>query len=420
MKKVIAALLVASVAMSAMFANGTKEPVSSADASKEPIRIGAMYALSGDKAAIGNNIMRGVDFAAEMINAQGGVNGRMIEVVRGDTQGDPKVGRSVAERLVTQDHVNAILGCHQSTITQIAAQVCEQYQIPELTAISTVDNLSSQGYEYFFRMCPMNSVYVEDQFKFIADLGKQNNIPMKRIAIFADNSNIGQELIRCAKIWAPKYHMELVAEVQYSGGTTDLTSEVLKLRDSKPDAVLCESYIADAILFTKTLREQNAHPPVIVAKANGFADPSFIPATPGISNGIASVVEWNADLTKGKEINAKYKEKYGIDMNGHSAESFTAMWILKTAFEQAGTTDGTKVRDALLAMDIQGSFPGGPEIILPYDRIKFGDMEVEGVKHTHNNLYASVAIAQIQDGAWKTVWPFEVAGTPVQYPAKLQ
>lgn len=85
MKKVIAALLVASVAMSAMFANGTKEPVSSADASKEPIRIGAMYALSGDKAAIGNNIMRGVDFAAEMINAQGGVNGRMIEVVRGDT-----------------------------------------------------------------------------------------------------------------------------------------------------------------------------------------------------------------------------------------------------------------------------------------------------------------------------------------------
>lgn len=51
----------------------------------EPIKIGAMYALSGDKAAIGTNIMRGVDFAAAEINAAGGVNGRPIEIVRGDT-----------------------------------------------------------------------------------------------------------------------------------------------------------------------------------------------------------------------------------------------------------------------------------------------------------------------------------------------
>ena len=78
------------------------------EVSGEPIRIGAMYALSGDKAAIGTNIMRGVDFAVEEINAAGGVNGRPIEIVRGDTQGDPKVARSVAERLITQDKVNAI------------------------------------------------------------------------------------------------------------------------------------------------------------------------------------------------------------------------------------------------------------------------------------------------------------------------
>lgn len=66
-------------------------------ATGEPIKIGAMYALSGDLAAIGTNIMRGIDFAVEEINAAGGVNGRPIEIVRGDTQGDPKVGRSVAE-----------------------------------------------------------------------------------------------------------------------------------------------------------------------------------------------------------------------------------------------------------------------------------------------------------------------------------
>ena len=214
--------------------------------------------------------------------------------------------------------------------------------------------------------------------------------------------------------------MEIVAEIQYSSGATDLTSEVLALKAANPDAVLCESYINDAILFTKTLAEQGYKPPVVVAKANGFADPSYIPATEGISNGIASVVEWNPDLTKGQDINAKFKDKYGVDMNGHSAESFTAVWILKTAFEQAGTTDGPAVRDALASMDIQGSFPNGPQIILPYDRIKFGDMEVDGVQHTQNNLYASVAIAQIQDGEYKTVWPFEFSATEVQYPAQYE
>ncbi|WP_296024840.1 ABC transporter substrate-binding protein [uncultured Treponema sp.] len=416
MKKITKVLTGAALIAAAVFTVGCEKK----SAEAQTIKIGAMYALSGDKAAIGNNIMRGVDFAVDMINAQGGVNGRKIEIVRGDTQGDPKVGRSVAERLVTQDKVNAILGCHQSTITAIAAQVCEQYKIPEITAISTVDNLSSQGLEYFFRMCPTNTDYVEDQYLYLKDLEDKKGVPMKNIAIFADNSNIGQELIRCSRILAPKYGFNIVAEVQYSSGTTDLTSEVLKIRNAKPDAVLCESYIADAILFTKTLTEQNAHPPVIVAKANGFADPSFIPATPGISNGIASVVEFSADFPKGKEINDKFKAKYGVDMNGHSAESFTAIWILKTAFEQAGSTDGTKVRDALASMHIVGQFPNGPKIILPYNEIKFGDEVIDGVKHHHNNIPATVAIAQIQNGEWATVWPFEEAAADVQYPAPLK
>ena len=169
MKKILSIALIAIIASAMVFAGGSSE--SAADDGTSPIKIGAMYALSGTNAAIGTNIMRGVDFAVEMINEQGGVNGRPIEIVRGDTQGDPKVGRSVAERLITQDGVHAILGCHQSTITQIVAQVCEQYQIPELTAISTVDNLSTFGFKYFFRMCPMNSIYVENQFMYLEDLG---------------------------------------------------------------------------------------------------------------------------------------------------------------------------------------------------------------------------------------------------------
>ena len=231
----------------------------------DTIKIGAMYALSGDKAAIGTNILRGIDFAVEQINAAGGVNGKMLEIVRGDTQGDAKVAGSLAERLITEDHVVAILGCHQSTLTNIVAQVCEDYEIPLITAISTLDNLSEEGYEYFFRMCPMNSVYVEDMFKYLAEQSEQTGKEVKTVSLFCDNSAIGQELERCADIYAPMYNMEVVATVEYQGGAADLTSEVLALKNANADAVLCESYIADAILFTKTLQEQDYKPEFVVA-----------------------------------------------------------------------------------------------------------------------------------------------------------
>ena len=385
----------------------------------EPIKIGAMYALSGDKAAIGTNIMRGVDFAAAEINAAGGVNGRPIEIVRGDTQGDPKVARSVAERLITQDKVNAIMGCHQSTLSEIVAKVCEQYKIPMITAISTVDSISTDNLQYFFRLCPLNSVYVEDMLKYLKDSSEQTGKEVKTVSIFADNSNIGQEIIRCVGLYADKYDIQVVKEVQYSSGAADLTSEVLALKEANAAAVICESYIADAILFTKTLKEQNYQPPIVIGKANGFADPSYVPATGALANGITTVVEFNPDLKKGIETNKRFKAEYDVDMNGHSAEAYTVVWLFKTAFEIAGTTDGEAVKDVLDTIDIKDSFPNGPDIILPYDEIKFEDYEFDGAQHTNDNTKASVAVAQIQDGEFKTVWPFDFTDSKIQYPAPL-
>lgn len=372
----------------------------------EPIRIGAIYALSGNNAAIGTNILRGIDLAAEDINQAGGVDGRPIQIVRGDTQGDPKVARQVAERLITEEKVHAIVGCHQSTLTEIVAQVCEQHKIPMITAISTVDSISTHDRSYFFRLCPMNSLYLENMFMYLQDQAEQTGKTVETIAVFADNSMIGQEAIRCAHIYAPRYGMEIVKEIQYGQGAADLTEEILELKAVDADAVLAESYVSDAILLMKTMEELAYRPPILIAKANGFADPSFIPATGDRANGLTSVVEWNPDLTKGQEINRRFKEIFGMDMNGHSAESYTAVWTLKTAFEQAGTDKGEAVRDALSAMDIQGAFPDGPEIILPYDRIKFEDQVFDGTQHYNDNIHASVAIAQIQDGEYKTVWPF--------------
>lgn len=386
----------------------------------EPIRIGAIYSLSGNNAAIGTNILRGIDFAAEEINQAGGIHGRPVEIIHGDTQGNIEVAATVAKQLITEENIHAIVGCHQSTLTEAVAGVCEEYKIPMITAISTVDHISAYKNEYLFRLCPMNSLYLENMFMYLQEQEEKTGKKVKTIAVFADNSMIGEEAIRCAEIYAPQYGMEIVKEVRYRQGAAELTAEIAELKDADADAVLAESYVSDAILLMETMKEADYCPPILIAKANGFADPSFIPAVKEMSDGLTSVVEWNSDMKKGQEINQRFREIFGVDMNGHSAEAYTAVWTLKTAFEQAGIDDGTAVKDTLKEIDIQEQFPGGSQIILPYDRIRFEDYEKDGVTYYNNNIYASVAIAQIQNGEYKTVWPFEYADHEIQYPADFR
>lgn len=232
--------------------------------------------------AIGENILRGIDFAVDEINKAGGVNGQMLEVVRGDHAGDAATGKSEAERLITQEGVNVIMGCHMSVVTEVVAQVCQQYGIPMITAISTLDRLTDEDhkdYDYFFRLCPLNSVYVEDMLKYLQDSKEQTGNEIKKVAI--------------------------------------------------------------------------------------FTDPSFIPNLGASANGVASVVEFNPDLTNGVEINEDFKKVYNVNMNGHSAESYTVVWLFKATIEKAGSTDGAAVRDALAALSIDGAFEGGRKIVLP-------------------------------------------------------
>ena len=425
--KLIVLLLSLSLVLALSACGGSSTSASTASAepasSDEGITVGGLWALTGFMADYEIPGSEGFELALEEINANGGILGRPVEVVRGDHAGDVATGKSEAERLITQEHVDVMLGCHMSVVTEVVAQVCQQYNVPMITAISTLDRLSDEDHkdmDCFFRLCPLNSVYVRDMLQYLKDSQEQTGQEIKNIAIFTDRAAIGQELIRCVELYAPEFGFNLVDEVDYSSNATDLNAQVLKLKSDDPDAILCDSYIGDATLFIQTLKEQNYKPKMIVAKANGYTDPSFLENLGKAADGVASVVEFNPDMTNGAEINEEFKKEYGVDMNGHSAESYTAVWCFKQAIEAAGSTDGDAVKQALADLDVKGSFDGGRDIILPYNEINFEDYDLDGAPHYRDNTSASVAIAQVQDGTWKTVWPFDYTDNKIQYPVTLE
>ena len=140
MRRMLIALLLIALALPVFAAGGAEQAGETG-----PILIGAVYPLSGSMAPIGQNCKRGVDFAVEELNAKGGILGRPVEIVYGDSVGDPKTGMSEAERLITTRNVVALIGAYQSAVTNVVSEVAQRYKVPMVTAISTADPITTRG-----------------------------------------------------------------------------------------------------------------------------------------------------------------------------------------------------------------------------------------------------------------------------------
>ena len=104
------------------------------------------------------------------------------------------------------------------------------------------------------------------------------------------------------------------------------------------------------------------------------------------------------------KVNEIYKKRFGRDMNGNSARSFTGMMVLADAINQAGSTNPEKIREALEKYTLSGD-----KMIMPWDGVVFD-------AKTHQNTKGRGIIVQLIDGEFHTVWPFELASRDVIWP----
>jgi branched-chain amino acid transport system substrate-binding protein len=167
---------------------------------------------------------------------------------------------------------------------------------------------------------------------------------------------------------------------------------------------LLVSYINDAVLITKTMKELDVNIPIIGTSA-GHIDPAYIENLAKDADLTYTVGEWNTDIDKAgvADISKRFQEKFGVAMNGHAAETYMATMVLRHALERAGTTDRAALRDALAETEICGEAN-----ILPYACIRFDE--------SGQSPEAQLVILQIVDGEHKTVWPSEVAATDPVWP----
>ena len=372
------------------------------------VKIGGIYPLTGPFAPMGIGDKQAILLAVEEINANGGIKslgGAKIEVIFADSEGDPKVAMTAAERLIFKEEVVAMLGSILSSTTATIAPVCEKYKTPLVNEGSTSITLTQHGWKYFFRSTPHDGLYCEAMFNFLEEVAKKSGEKIKTIGIMYENTLFGKT---AGDVWKEKvseHGFEIVVDIPYSAESIDLSSEILNLKKASPDVIFLASYTQDAVLITKTMQMLNCNAKAVVAIDGGQIVPSYIETLGPLANYVSAEARWSPDINKplAQEVNKKYYSKYGQNMDGHNSRAHTAAMVLYYAIEEAGSTDKEKIREALANIYV------APEkIIMTWNGVKFDE--------NGQNILGTPCIVQIQDQEFKTVFPYDIASSDFIFP----
>jgi len=408
-----------------------------AGAPKE-IKIGVIYPLTGGAAAAGRVLRNGAELAAWIANnkIQGvdmdmakkagiqSLGGAKIKLIFKDHQGNPQLGADLAKKLIKDDKVVGILGCYFSSVTKTVSAVCERYGVPMINGSSTSPALTTRGFKWFWRTTPHDKWFTKDLFELLVGLtqGKVRGVKavprqeINTIVSACEKTEWGSHVSSLIKDFAKEYKFNLAKSILYSAKSPDLSSEVQSMLAAKPGAMLFASYTSDAILMIKTLKSMKAKPKLIWGQDAGFDKPEFRQLGADIEGVLIRSV-FLPSVAKVKkvagQVNALYKKRYGVDLDGASARAFTGLQAWVHVLEKAGSTDPKAIQKAANAIDIPGD-----QLVVPWAGIKFAKVGNE----TGQNIKGMGLIGQYQMKNGKLtlqiVYPFDLATADMIYPFK--
>ncbi|MGX7744867.1 ABC transporter substrate-binding protein [Rhodopseudomonas parapalustris] len=394
-------------------------PFATARAETKEVVIGVIYPLSGSSAQIGVDAQKAFQTAADIINnkydfdlplarSEGlpGLGGAKVRLVFADHQADPQKGRAEAERLITQEKVSAIVGTYQSSVAVTVSQVCERYQIPFLSADNSSPSLHRRGLKFYFRAAPHDEMFSKAMFDFF-DAEKKKGQKIETLALFHEDTIFGTDSSNAQLALAKERGYKVVADIKYRANSPSLTAEVQQLKAADADVLMPSSYTTDGILLIRTMGELGYKAKNIVAQDAGFSEKALYDAVGDKIPGVISRGSFSLDLAKKRpmvgKINDMYKEKSGKDFNDYSSRQFMGLIVMADAINRAKSTDGEKIREALVATDMPGD-----QTIMPWKRVKFDE--------NGQNQDADPVLLQYVDGKFVTIFPEQAAVADAIWP----
>jgi len=345
---------------------------------QETIKIGEFGSLSGDNASFGTSQNNGVQMAVEEINADGGVLGKKIDLTVEDNMTKQGETTTIARKLISQDHVVAIIGEVASSKTLEAAPIAQAAKIPLIATAATNPKVTQTG-DYVFRVCFTDDFQAVVIARFVLE-----KLKAKNVAFMTDvKQDYSVGLTNIAKDYLAKNGGNVVKEQSYSSGDKDFRAQLTDIKSANPDVIIITGYYPEASLIAKQARQFGIKATLV--GGDGWDGSSLIPVG---GKAIEGAYFSNHFSTEDKsplvqDFVKKYKQKYNAVPDAFAALGYDATKLLADAIKRAGSTDPDKIRAAI--QDTK-DFPGvSGKITIGQDR----------------NAVKSAVIVTIKDGALK-------------------
>jgi branched-chain amino acid transport system substrate-binding protein len=385
----------------------------------KPVRIGAIYPLSGSQAVGGIDEFRGVKVAADLVNADGGVDGRRIELHQVDVpvaEAAPGAVRGLADQ-----GVDLFVGSYGSTISSPAAQaaVGRGRLYWETGAVGMMAGVG--GGELVFRVAPTGGILGRGAIRFVADqMAAKLHRPAGslRFAVISVDDLYGQAVADGAVAELAERRLHLVGRFAYDPHTFNPAKAVRQVAATHPDVAFVVAYLEDGVALRRELVRQHVPLSVAIGTSSSFCMPMFgqelgrdalglfasdKPDTHGINphglSGEAAALLARAD--------AAYRAAWGQSMDAPALAGFSGAWaLLHWVLPAAHSASAADVAAAARAVDIpQGSLPNG-------SGLQFGR---PGTLDSSANVKAASVIWQWTSMYHRdVVWPPAFATHPIE------
>jgi branched-chain amino acid transport system substrate-binding protein len=323
---------------------------------QETIRIGGIAPLSPPGGVqTGESLRDGMMVAVDMLNADGGVLGKQVELLVEDTSGVPDKGVAAFERLASEDVV-AVTGSAHSAVCVAVGPVAESHNLPFVAGECWADDVTGAQIPEVFRITVANSLVYSVAADWVKEVG------FEHVAIIAENSDWGFGVI---DVFTKNLEQAGTKVTSFTAERTvsDFTPQLLQLKreDPQPDLIVAGFTGSNLLLMLRQAYDLGVAPTgetAIFAAGADALEPEFwnVMGDAGVYVvGNPAGLPGKPDTPMSREFGQAFEEATGRPANAVAMEGFDGVMVIAEAIEKAGSTDPDAVQEALRTISWEGT-----------------------------------------------------------------